>query len=135
MGCVAWTSPNDDFNLANHLRCVQRLADSWSILVPEYRLFPKTHSTMAKTLTDIVHSQNGGQYDQTGFAGSQVAWTPDQSQTGFLLTTDGGAKWSNIQGVSNVDFVNGEDGWALSGGLLRTTNGGKTWTYASHPTP
>ncbi len=93
------------------------------------------HLTMAKTLTDIVHSQNSGQYDQIGFAGSQVAWTPDQSQTGFLLTTDGGAKWSNIHGVSNVDFVNGEDGWALSGGLLRTTNGGKTWTYASHPTP
>ena len=92
------------------------------------------HLTMAKTLTDIIHSQNR-QHAQISFAGSQVAWFQNQSHTGFLLTADGGAKWSNIHGVSNVDFVNGEDGWALSGGLLRTTNGGRTWTYASHPTP
>jgi photosystem II stability/assembly factor-like uncharacterized protein len=102
--------------------------------VPGLYLVGLAHLPMAKVLTDLVRSQKG-EFSPISFAGSQVAWFSNQSQTGILLTTDGGAKWSDIHGVSNVDFVNGEDGWALSGGLLRTTNGGKTWTYASHPTP
>jgi photosystem II stability/assembly factor-like uncharacterized protein len=96
------------------------------------------HLPMARALTDLVHSQKNGTSAHISFAGSQVAWFP-KPQTGILLTTDGGAKWSDIQfpnGYGSViDFVNGQDGWAMQGSsLLRTTDGGLTWTYASHPT-
>ncbi len=96
----------------------------------------RTLNDMVRTLTDLPYSING-QFAQIGFAGSRVAWFSNKSLAGVFFTTDGGAKWSNMHGITGVDFVNREDGWAQSSGgsLLRTTNGGKTWTYASNPTP
>ena len=48
--------------------------------------------------------------------------------------TDGGIHWTQVQpnmslqGVTDLDFVNLSDGWAVvNGQLLRTTDGGSTW--------
>jgi photosystem II stability/assembly factor-like uncharacterized protein len=38
----------------------------------------------------------------------------------------------SLQGASALDFVSPFDGWAIAGGqLLRTTDGGSTWTNLS----
>lgn len=105
-----------------------------------------THLPIAKNLTRWVRSQAKAIPTQVSFAGSTVAWFPDQN--GFLLVTDDGTKARLINGFANaddsspapelvgedVDFINALDGWDWSGSsLLRTTDGGLTWTYASHP--
>ena len=104
------------------------------------------HLAIAGPLAKLVQSQPSTIPTQLSFAGSTVAWFPDQN--GFLLVTDNGTKARLINGFANanntgmapeligdnVDFINAQDGWTWSGSsLLRTTNGGLTWTYASHP--
>lgn len=104
------------------------------------------HLRIATSLAKLVQSQSNTIPTQLSFAGSRVAWFPDQN--GFLLVTDSGTKARLINGFANtdntgvapeligenIDFINAQDGWTWSGSsLLRTTNGGLTWTYASHP--
>jgi photosystem II stability/assembly factor-like uncharacterized protein len=89
------------------------------------------HLPMAHMLSVMVGWK--GLHSWIGLGGPQIAWFVG-AKNGSFLTTDGGAKWSDIHGISNADFVNAKDGWAMQGGLLRTTDGGLTWTYASHPT-
>ncbi|WP_298345422.1 hypothetical protein [Ferrimicrobium sp.] len=109
-------------------------------------LAQKAHLAIATSLAKLVQSQSNTIPTQVSFAGSTAAWFPDQN--GFLLVTDSGTKARLINGFANadntgvapeligenVDFINAQDGWTWSGSsLLRTTNGGLTWTYASHP--
>jgi photosystem II stability/assembly factor-like uncharacterized protein len=68
------------------------------------------------------------------------------SGTGKLFkTTDGGATWFNIGGgllglplIEDLFFVNKDTGWASSsgifGGLMKTTNGGNSWTLQLNDT-
>jgi photosystem II stability/assembly factor-like uncharacterized protein len=73
---------------------------------------------------------------------------PTGATTSEILSTDnGGASWdvelSAPFWVGELDFVSVDDGWALagpsmaavpqSGGLLRTADGGTTWTAAGEP--
>jgi hypothetical protein len=69
---------------------------------------------------------------------------------GIMATTDGGVTWhvsySGPEQPTIIDFVGPEDGWALrnagttaagsipdTAGLLRTTDGGHTWSYLGEP--
>ena len=50
-----------------------------------------------------------------------------------MATSDGGASWTRQYAgpadLDQVDFIDGEHGWAAGGDtLLRTTNGGASWT-------
>lgn len=97
------------------------------------------HLPSLLSLTKLVQSQRTG---WAGFRGTQLAWMPNTDSSGFQLTRDGGANWTDIQigpsdSIYALDFSNYKDGWMItgSGSLLRTTNGGRTWTYASHPNP
>ena len=55
-----------------------------------------------------------------------------------MATSDGGASWTRQYAgqadLNQVDFVDGDHGWAAGGGtLLRTANGGATWTPLAEP--
>jgi hypothetical protein len=57
-----------------------------------------------------------------------------------MATTDGGASWTRqyagTADLNQVDFIDGEHGWAAGGGaLLRTANGGASWTALAEPCP
>jgi photosystem II stability/assembly factor-like uncharacterized protein len=51
----------------------------------------------------------------------------------IMRTTNAGTTWSTVsQGVTyarltDVDFVDASNGWAVGSGILHTTNGGETW--------
>ena len=56
-----------------------------------------------------------------------------------VVTTDGGDIWAwsrmpagTIPGIHAVDMLNGQWGWAVTGGgrILRTVDGGRSWQYA-----
>jgi photosystem II stability/assembly factor-like uncharacterized protein len=67
------------------------------------------------------------------FADKNVGWAAGDLGT-IIKTTDGGLNWeaqeSNVFGtISSISFINSDYGWALCGNdVLRTTNGGKTWS-------
>ncbi len=55
-----------------------------------------------------------------------------------MATTDGGANWTRQYAgpadLDQVDFIDGQHGWAAGGGsLLRTTDGGASWTALAEP--
>jgi hypothetical protein len=55
-----------------------------------------------------------------------------------MATSDGGASWTRQYAgqadLNQVDFVDGDHGWAAGGGaLLRTADGGATWTALAEP--
>ena len=60
---------------------------------------------------------------------------------GILRTTDGGATWSKVSGITTdlygVDFIDASNGWAVGSGgaILRTTDGGATWSAQTSNTP
>lgn len=58
--------------------------------------------------------------------------------TVIYCTTDGGRRWIRVnpnvslKGISKLDFITPDEGWAIvHGGLLKTTDGGKIWTDLS----
>ncbi|OQA29929.1 MAG: Bacillopeptidase F precursor [Verrucomicrobia bacterium ADurb.Bin345] len=72
------------------------------------------------------------------FINSQTGWAC--GSTSIVMTTDGGATWTNQFGASNIvraiRFSDEKKGWACGNNLLlTTTNGGTTWTYSPVPTP
>lgn len=93
---------------------------------------------LASTLKTMVGAETPG---WLGMRDGHMAWMPAQNGRGYFITTNGGAKWQNVDfgpqyaQASALDFVNQADGWmiTLSGALLRTTNGGQTWFHAAHP--
>jgi len=100
---------------------------------------------------------SSGQFPPT-FAslGGSLAWVavpeklPDGTSAGAIFrTSDGGHTWQQATlptsqlGISQVQFVNAQDGWVLSspgGGaagsegvnLFRSTDGGQTWSLVAH---
>jgi photosystem II stability/assembly factor-like uncharacterized protein len=77
--------------------------------------------------------------DRHGFAVSTCRSTPC-ADTAVLATTDGGATWrvrSSSAALYGVDFVSPDDGWAAAagGGLVRSTDGGRTWSPVPAPVP
>ena len=57
-----------------------------------------------------------------------------------MATSDGGASWTRQYAgeadLDQVDFIDGEHGWAAGGDtLLRTANGGASWTALAEPCP
>jgi photosystem II stability/assembly factor-like uncharacterized protein len=55
-----------------------------------------------------------------------------------MATSDGGASWrrqyAGAADLDQVDFIDGQHGWAAGGGsLLRTANGGASWTALAEP--
>ena len=55
-----------------------------------------------------------------------------------MATSDGGASWTRqyagTADLDQVDFIDGQHGWAAGGGsLLRTTDGGASWTALPEP--
>ncbi len=75
------------------------------------------------------------------FIDVQHGWALHSNGSGLLTTSDGGRHWATVPTSANfnqidfLDFVSSQDGWAFkyddsSGGyfLLKTTDGGQTWT-------
>jgi photosystem II stability/assembly factor-like uncharacterized protein len=55
-----------------------------------------------------------------------------------MATSDGGASWSRqyagTAALDQLDFTDGQHGWAAGGGsLLRTSDGGASWTALAEP--
>jgi photosystem II stability/assembly factor-like uncharacterized protein len=55
-----------------------------------------------------------------------------------MVTSDGGASWTRqyagAADLNQVDFIDGQHGWAAGGGsLLRTTDGGANWSALAEP--
>jgi photosystem II stability/assembly factor-like uncharacterized protein len=55
-----------------------------------------------------------------------------------MATSDGGASWTRqyagAAALNQVDFIDGQHGWAAGGGsLLRTTDGGASWIALAEP--
>jgi photosystem II stability/assembly factor-like uncharacterized protein len=55
-----------------------------------------------------------------------------------MATSDGGASWTRqyagTADLDQVDFIDGQHGWAAGGGsLLRTTDGGASWSALAEP--
>ena len=81
------------------------------------------------------------------FITAQVGWLPTNAgaapyTSGLLITRDGGQTWSSVGlsqnmswSLNGVSMVSGQLGYAVGGGgaqqagfLVKTTNGGRTWT-------
>src|SRR5260370_1448967 len=82
-------------------------------------------------------------YSAVFFADPLHGWVSGDAK--FALTEDGGKSWVEVQpskaNFTKIQFVNPQRGWLLpqrghTGGLLSSTDGGRTWTsqYASVPT-
>lgn len=91
---------------------------------------------IAPTIKTLIQAESAGWFD---VANAQVAVVPGQNERSIFITTNGGIRWHIIDfghylNASTIDFVNSQDGWMITvfGSLLRTTNGGQTWTYAVH---
>jgi photosystem II stability/assembly factor-like uncharacterized protein len=111
---------------------------------------------LVSAVADGSAATRGGQSVQEAWvlgAGTVWAWTQDETgpirgggAQGIELTTDGGARWSNVtpaglgvQGakhwINGFFAFNADDAWVVSGGLgsgapqsiVATTNGGRTW--------
>ncbi|MEA2174982.1 MAG: hypothetical protein QOD00_2574 [Blastocatellia bacterium] len=98
----------------------------------------------------ILHSTDGGtgwaqqssgtnaQLNALRFLDALHGWAVGNA---VLYTTDGGQTWQqgtrsgNLSGLYDVDFVDTSFGWACGGGVvMKTTDGGKSWTPQSVPT-
>lgn len=87
------------------------------------------------------HVQLSGHASVTAIAilDSQLGWAVFDG--GLLRTTDGGAHWDtwSNQALSSVQFITAKIGWGLAaapqvtGVLVRSTDGGRTWSEV--PTP
>ncbi len=101
--------------------------------------------------------------EDVSFANAKDGWvwawshegTPQPVTGRFFHTTDGGLHWSTIptdptlhaiccgagNGLSQIDFVSADTGWALvntnttANALLQTQDGGSTWTVVWKETP
>ena len=82
--------------------------------------------------SDFIDSTHGWVLD--------TAWTPAATTTSLYLTSDGGAHWrklstgTNFHDIQALDFVSDAVGWAIgavtseTSFLLKTADGGRTWT-------
>jgi photosystem II stability/assembly factor-like uncharacterized protein len=102
------------------------------------------------TSGQLLKTNNGGatwtavSYGQSempasiGASDANNAWVVNPWSSGVWVTRDGGSRWSRVQaenqGVQTYVPINGNEMWAMSwSNLLRTTDGGTTWT--SMPLP
>ncbi len=88
-----------------------------------------------RTWTPTVPVNGGGNRLVYSVVSQSVIVASDGTK--LFRTADGGGNWTSVQpnlslqGVSELDFVSGMDGWAVvQGGLLHTADGGATWTKA-----
>lgn len=102
--------------------------------------FPVGGSFGGESITNKIYFINS----QTGFVLGEFTYWEMQTQcqiTGyeFLQTNDGGASWTTISSLSicpgralfpeaDISFVNSMTGYAVNGGLSKTTNGGFNWS-------
>jgi photosystem II stability/assembly factor-like uncharacterized protein len=89
-------------------------------------------STSTLTLSLVIRS----------FVNLNQGWSTDD--TNLYMTQDGGHTWTqlnpnmSLKGVTHLDFVTNQIGYAISGAnngspfLLQTTDGGKTWTTVKY---
>ncbi len=85
-----------------------------------------------------------GSYSACSFISTTEGWIAG-SHLEVAHTTDGGATWqqqyvggSSADGVYDMDFVDAQNGWLVGtfgSGVLRTANGGATWTFHAFPAP
>lgn len=90
----------------------------------------------APTIKTLINAETARWFS---VANDKVAVVPGQNEEGFFITSDGGAHWRNANfgqylNATTIDFANSQDGWLITlwGSLLRTTDGGHTWTHATH---
>ena len=92
-----------------------------------------SNSQLKATLHTMVTAESA---EWVGVLGN-IAWVPAQNGRGFYITKNNGLNWMNYDygangwpGATTMQFVNGQDGWLIepSGLLLRTQNGGQSWT-------
>jgi photosystem II stability/assembly factor-like uncharacterized protein len=80
------------------------------------------------------------------FISPAYGWTLDAKRNIILHTGDGGLHWSTLgsvpssQGVSDLQFVNTDIGWAVGSEpagdtLVKTLDGGQSWTTQLAPSP
>lgn len=127
---------------------------SWNHHVPSRQVLGISASgpsdVWAAGLDRIFHTGDGGaSWDEInpGFGtyfgicavSSQVVWAVGESGA-IARTTDGGATWKNCKKTGYADFmmsvaaVSASKAWAVSstdGSILKTTNGGDSWTVNS----
>jgi photosystem II stability/assembly factor-like uncharacterized protein len=129
-----------------------------SILSPRFftandGILPVSINRGNATLLDIYVTHNGGATWQSGtplvasatawdFIDGNHGWASDG--TGLFMTSDGGQHWKELSpnasfhNVSRLDFVSSEIGWAIGTteanvpSLLKTTDGGHTWTTIAY---
>jgi photosystem II stability/assembly factor-like uncharacterized protein len=110
-------------------------------------------TTDSRIATDIYVTHDGGQTWQStallpggpgvfDFVDMQHGWASDGSV--LYMTSDGGNHWIKLspneifKNISLLDFVSSTIGWAISStnsmpsSLLKTTDGGRTWTAVAY---
>ncbi len=115
-------------------------------------LLPVTFDTRNGSSLDFYVTHNGGTtWNSTSPVGALAGvssfidvnhgWASDG--THLYMTSDGGHNWTklspgaNFKNVSRLDFVSSDIGWAIgstengSPSLLKTVDGGRTWTVIS----
>jgi photosystem II stability/assembly factor-like uncharacterized protein len=80
----------------------------------------------------VPHTHVGGWFGNVRFVpGTGVGWAVGEHK--ILKSVDGGATWTiqranNEEYLIDVSFSDVNNGWAVGGVELHTTNGGQTWT-------
>jgi photosystem II stability/assembly factor-like uncharacterized protein len=122
-----------------HWQAVHIYAHSYAAPSTDLYLAGIARLPVADTLITLMQAESAS---WLGLLSGKIAVVPGQNGRSFFITSDGGSYWRNIDfgsasedpSAAVIDFVNDQDGWMIdvAGGLLRTTNGGKTWVHAAH---
>ena len=138
-----------------------RRTDGFEFVDHDHAFVAVTTGQTAYTVAVMRSSDGGRRWTQSivlqdrGF--DSIEFQMVDNQHGWLLvvdsrvvywlwrTTDGGVTWTPLVDTANqanaprrIDFVSDLEGWGLptnNEGLVRTLDGGKTWTRVSVPTP
>ena len=121
---------------------------------PLWDVWPISATDIWAVGASIIHSTDGGTTwskaaisDWHGVSGipvevrfldAKTGWIKtNQTNGGYLFTSDGGANWeqrpipADVDFIDDVVYVNSREAWSVAGSIYRSTDGGKTWLDVS----